>query len=231
MDAIAIADAPLSSRFEPSLANTSIRRLRVADYVPVWHAMQDFTSARTPQTADEIWLVQHPPVYTLGLNGDEAHLLDRDTGIPLVRTDRGGQITYHGPGQIVVYLLLDLKRLNLGVNDLVKKEELAIIDLLRERGVAAWRKAGAPGVYVGSAKVAALGLRVKRGCCYHGMALNVNMDLAPYQAINPCGYPGHTVTQTSDLGIDEAPEVLGEQLARKTLRLIHLMRELAKEWT
>lgn len=219
-----------AATFAPSAANTVITQLGIADYIPVWRAMQEFTASRTPQTPDEIWLLQHHPVYTLGLNGRDEHLLDANTGIPLVRTDRGGQITYHGPGQILVYLLLDLTRLQLGVNELVKKEELAIIDLLRERGIAAWRKAGAPGVYVGGAKIAALGLRVKRGCCYHGVALNVNMDLGPFSAIDPCGYPGHAVTQTSSLGISDQPAILGEELARKILRLVHLMKELSQRW-
>ncbi len=216
--------------FVPSAANTVIANHGLAEYVPVWRAMQDFTATRTAETPDEIWLVQHHPVYTQGLNGRDEHLLDPNTGIPLVRTDRGGQIAYHGPGQIVVSLLLDLARLQLGVNELVKTEELAIIDLLHGHGISAWRKAGAPGVYVGGAKIAALGLRVKRGCCYHGAALNVAMDLTPYRAINPCGYPGHAVTQTSSLGMNAGPEMLGRQLAKKILRLIHAAREIPKRW-
>ncbi len=221
---------PRAQLFVPSTANTVVRNLGLTEYGSVWRAMQDFTARRSAETPDEIWLVQHHPVYTQGLNGKDEHLLDSNTGIPLVRSDRGGQITYHGPGQIVVYLLFDLTRLQFGVNDLVKTEELAIIDLLRGYGVSAWRKAGAPGVYVGGAKIAALGLRVKRGCCYHGAALNVDMDLTPYRAINPCGYPGHAVTQTSNLGIRAGPEMLGEQLAEKILRLVHAAREIPKKW-
>jgi len=158
--------------------------------------MQAFTAARTPDTPDELWLCEHPPVFTLGLAGKPEHLL-RDIGIPLVRIDRGGQITYHGPGQIVCYLLLDLKRRGLTVKSLVNRMEQAVIDLLGGYGVAAERRAGAPGVYVGGAKIAALGLKIKRNCSYHGLALNVAMDLAPFAAINPCGYAGMAVTQLS----------------------------------
>ncbi len=160
--------------------------------------MQDFTAGRTAATPDELWLCQHPPVFTLGLAGKPEHLL-RDIGIPLVKIDRGGQITYHGPGQLVAYLLLDLRRRKLTVKTLVQRMEQAVIDLLAERGVAAARLAGAPGVYVDGAKIAALGLKVKNGCCYHGLALNVAMDLSPYAAINPCGFEGMAVTQLADL--------------------------------
>ena len=164
----------------------------LVDYVPTWHAMQAFTAAREATTRDEIWLLQHPPVYTLGLAGKAEHLLRNDTGIPVVHCDRGGQITYHGPGQLVAYLLLDMQRLSLGVRTLVRKMEAAVIDLLADYGVAAHYRADAPGVYVSSAgsdaKIAALGLRVRHGCCYHGLALNIDMNLAPFHAINPCGY-------------------------------------------
>lgn len=156
--------------------------------------MQDFTAARTADTPDELWLCEHPPVFTLGLAGRPEHLLE-DIGIPLVRIDRGGQITYHGPGQLVAYLLLDLKRRGLTVKTLVNRIEQAVIDLLADYGIKAERLTGAPGVYVGGAKIAALGLRIKNGCCYHGLALNVNMDLAPFAAINPCGHAGMAVTQ------------------------------------
>lgn len=156
--------------------------------------MQDFTALRDENTPDELWLCEHPPVFTLGLAGKPEHLL-KDIGIPVVKIDRGGQITYHGPGQIVCYLLLDLKRRGLTVRGLVHRMEQAVIDLLAGHGVAARRREGAPGVYVDEAKIAALGLKVKNGCCYHGLALNVAMDLSPFAAINPCGYAGMAVTQ------------------------------------
>jgi lipoyl(octanoyl) transferase len=158
--------------------------------------MQEFTAARMAETPDELWLCEHPPVFTQGLAGKPEHLL-RDIGVPVVKIDRGGQITYHGPGQIVCYLLLDLKRRGLTVKTLVNRIEQAIIDLLAGHGVNAERLAGAPGVYVGGAKIAALGLKIKYGCSYHGLALNVSMDLSPFAAINPCGYAGMAVTQLS----------------------------------
>lgn len=173
-----------------------IRTLGRVDYEPTWRAMQAFTAARDEATPDELWLCEHPPVFTQGLAGKPEHLL-RDIGIPVVKIDRGGQITYHGPGQLVAYLLLDLKLRGLTVKTLVHRMEQAVIDLLAGYGIAAERLAGAPGVYVGAAKIAALGLKVKRNCCYHGLALNVAMDLAPFAAINPCGYPGMAVTQLS----------------------------------
>jgi lipoyl(octanoyl) transferase len=184
--------------------------------------MIDFTIARTDQTVDELWCCEHAQVLTLGQAGKPEHLL-ADLGIPLVKTDRGGQITHHGPGQVVIYLLLDLARRKLKVRELVSAIEQAVIDLLAAHGVAAERHAGAPGVYVGAAKVAALGLRVRKSCCYHGVSLNVDMDLSPFAAINPCGYPGLPVTQTSDLGISLTPaqaaaalvEHLAGQLERK----------------
>ncbi len=158
--------------------------------------MQEFTAQRTADTTDELWLCEHPPVFTLGLAGKPEHLL-RDIGTPVVKIDRGGQITYHGPGQIVCYLLLDLKRRSLTVKGLVNRMEQAVIDLLAEYGIAAERQTGAPGVYVSGAKIGALGLKVKNGCCYHGLAFNVSMDLSPFSAINPCGYEGMAVTQLS----------------------------------
>ena len=175
-----------------------VRELGRVDFQPTWQAMQDFNGARDEATADEIWLLEHPPLFTLGLAGRAEHLLS-DIGLPLLKTDRGGQITYHGPGQVIAYLLLDLKRRHLTVRDLVRRMEQAAIDLLGEYGIGAQRLAGAPGVYVDGAKIAALGLRVKRGCSSHGLAINVAMDLAPYAAINPCGYPGMRVTQLRDL--------------------------------
>ncbi|MDP2155689.1 MAG: lipoyl(octanoyl) transferase LipB [Sulfuricella sp.] len=188
-----------------------VKRLGLVEYLPTWQAMQDFTATRGPDTPDEMWLLEHPPVYTLGLAGKPEHLL-RATDIPVVKIDRGGQITYHGPGQIVVYLLLDLRRRNIGVKELVRRLEQAVIDLLAGYGTKAARRDKAPGVYVGNAKIAALGLRIKNGCCYHGLCLNVDMDLSPYAAINPCGYEGLAVTQTRNVGIQDGMEMLGEKL-------------------
>ena len=188
-----------------------VRRLGRADYQPTWRAMQDFTATRDGQTPDEIWLLEHPPVFTQGLAGRPEHLL-RDTGVPLVRTDRGGQITYHGPGQVIAYLLIDLARRGLKVRELVARIEQAVIDLLASLGSEGQRLAGAPGVYVGGAKIASLGLRVKGGCSYHGLSLNADMDLSPFAAINPCGYPGLRVTQLRDLGLRSDPAEVGELL-------------------
>ena len=198
-----------------------VKRLGRVDYEPAFQAMQAFTAARTPETADELWIVEHPPVYTLGQAGKPEHIL-RDVGIPLVRIDRGGQVTYHGPGQVVIYLLLDLARLKIKVRELVSAIEQAAIDLLAELGVKAERRDGAPGVYVGEAKVAALGLRIRNGCSYHGVALNVDMDLSPFAAINPCGYAGLKVTQTRDLGIPLTAHEAGEQLSQ------HLLQQLER---
>ena len=191
-----------------------LRRLGRADYEPTWRAMQDFTAARDAEAADEIWLVEHPPVYTQGMAGKPEHLL-QDTGVPVVKTDRGGQITYHGPGQIVIYLLIDLARRRLKVRELVRAIEQALIDLLAQYGIAAARLAGAPGVYVDGAKIAALGLRIKGGRSYHGLSLNVAMDLSPFAAINPCGYPGMKVTQLRDLAGPVDPTEVGDRLIRQ----------------
>lgn len=188
--------------------------------------MQAFTAARDTQTQDEIWLTEHDPVYTLGLAGKAEHLLNADTGIPAVKIDRGGQITYHGPGQLMAYLLLDLKRRNLGVRALVRRMESAVIDLLASHNIQAHNRVDAPGVYVtlnaahnsSEAKIAALGLRVKNGCCYHGLALNVDMNLTPFNAINPCGYAGMRVTHLRELGVHTSVEAAGEQLVQNLIR-------------
>jgi lipoyl(octanoyl) transferase len=198
------------------LPTTHIRRCGIAAYEPTWRAMQAFTAGRDLGTADDLWLVEHPPVFTLGQAGKREHVL-RDLGIPVVAIDRGGQVTYHGPGQVVVYVLLDLRRRGYGVKELVNRLEQAVIDLLGKHGVAAERLAGAPGVYVQGAKIAALGLRIKNGCSYHGLALNVDMDLSPYAAINPCGYEGMAVTQCRDLGISLTPIEAGEALLEQLL--------------
>jgi lipoyl(octanoyl) transferase len=188
-----------------------VKRLGRVDYAPTWQAMMDFTAGRGEETPDELWLVEHPPVFTLGQAGKPEHLL-RDIGVPTVKIDRGGQITYHGPGQVVVYLLLDLTRRKLKVRELVSRIEQAVIELLAAHAVKAERLSGAPGVYVDGAKVAALGLRVRNGRCYHGVSLNVDMDLTPFAAINPCGYPGLAVTQTRDLGVPLDISAAGEAL-------------------
>lgn len=198
-----------------------VRRLGRADYEPTWRAMQAFTDARDATTPDELWLVEHPPVFTLGRAARREHL--RDPGsVPVVRVDRGGQVTYHGPGQVVVYTLVDLHRRGLGVRRLVAALEGAIVDTLGRHGAAAGVRAGAPGVYVGDAKIAALGLRVRRGCCFHGLALNVDLDLAPFGRIDPCGFRGLAVTRTRDLGIAADTATLGEELlAALAARLGH----------
>ncbi|MGB8855286.1 MAG: lipoyl(octanoyl) transferase LipB [Burkholderiales bacterium] len=188
-----------------------IKHLGLVEYEPAFRAMQEFNAQRDDATPDEIWLLQHPPIFTLGLAAKPEHILDAGD-IPVVKIDRGGQVTYHGPGQLVVYLLLDLKRRNIGVRELVRKMEQAIIDTLADYGVNGLRMRNAPGVYVDGAKIAALGLRVKRGCCYHGLAINVDMDLAPFARINPCGYAGMQVTQTSDLGMRANIDEIGVSL-------------------
>ncbi len=194
-----------------------IRRLGRVPYEPTWHAMRDQTLARTgdagAEAPDELWLLEHPPVFTQGQAGKPEHLL-QDIGVPVVPIDRGGQITYHGPGQVVIYLLLDLQRRQIKVRDLVHRIEQAVINLLAEYGVQAERRAGAPGVYVSDAKVAALGLRIRNGCSYHGVSLNVDMDLSPFAAINPCGYAGMAVTQLRDLGVNVTVSDAGDALLR-----------------
>jgi lipoyl(octanoyl) transferase len=193
-------------------------------YEPTWRAMQAFTSERTGDTRDEIWLTEHPPVYTVGLAGKTEHYPRNESAIPVIKTDRGGQITYHGPGQVVVYTLVDLRRRRWGVRDYVRRLESAMIDLLSAHGVAGYGKVDAPGVYVCTggteAKIGALGLKVRNGCTYHGLALNVDMDLAPFAAINPCGYPGLAVTQTRDLGIAGDVGDIGAELTKYLRRML-----------
>jgi len=177
--------------------------------------MQAFTATRGPDTPDEIWLLEHPPVFTLGLAGKREHIL-HTTDIPILPIDRGGQVTYHGPGQVVAYLLLDLKRRGYGVRELVARMEQTVIDLLADYGITAERRERAPGVYVAGKKIAALGLRIKHGMSYHGLALNVDMDLSPFTHINPCGYAGLEATQIKDLGVsadwDTVSRALGAML-------------------
>jgi len=197
-------------------ADVVTRSLGRTDYATTWRAMQEFTAARTPATPDEIWLTEHPPIYTLGLAGRREHLL-RDNGIPTLKVDRGGQITYHGPGQLVAYLLFDLKRRGTGIRALVRAIEASVVEWLDSMGISAYGKPSAPGVYVRvagmEAKIAALGLKVRNGCTYHGLALNVAMDLAPFADIDPCGYKGLAVTQLADLGVVRTVDEAGRELA------------------
>jgi len=203
----------------PIAAPRMVRRGRM-EYAAALEAMRDFTARRDPHTPDELWLVEHPPVYTLGQGADIAHGPRVANGIPVLRTERGGQITYHGPGQVLVYTLVDLARRGLKVNGFVRLLEQTVIDTLAGHGVQGERKPGAPGVYVGGAKIAALGLRITRGRAYHGLAFNVDMDLEPFAAIDPCGYAGLAVTQAKDLGIAEGAATLGAELAQTLCGLL-----------
>lgn len=182
-------------------------------YETVLKAMREFTEFRTGRTEDEVWLVEHPPVFTLGQAGRREHLIS-PREVPVVQSDRGGQVTYHGPGQLVAYALIDLKRAGIGVKDFVHALENSAIEILSLAGLAAERRPGAPGVYVDDTKIASLGLRVRRGCTYHGLALNVSVDLEPFSRIDPCGFPGLPVTRLSDHGVDWTVEEAGERLAR-----------------
>lgn len=188
-----------------------VRRLGRQPYVPVWRAMQAYTDRRDEHSADELWITEHDPVFTLGQAGKTEHVL-APGDIPVVPVDRGGQVTYHGPGQLVAYPLFDLRRMRLGVRELVDGIEQAVIDTLAGWSIVAARRAGAPGVYVEPAKVMALGLRVRRGCSFHGLAFNVDMDLSPYGRINPCGYQGLAVTQVLDLGGPASLAVVADAL-------------------
>lgn len=187
-----------------------LKRLGLTDYPTTLQAMQAFTAARTADTADELWLTEHPPVYTLGLNRKGVRLPHND--IPVVMVDRGGKITYHGPGQLVIYCLIDLARRGLNVRQLVTMLETSLIELLAMHGVASAAKLDAPGVYVDAKKIASLGLRLKNQCCYHGLSLNIDMDLTPFEAIDPCGYAGLSMTQTKDIGIKASFTEIGETL-------------------
>ncbi len=196
-----------------------IKHLGVAAYEPVWRAMQAHNRAHAHVTEDEIWIVQHPPVFTLGLAGKAEHVV-RPGEIPVIKIDRGGQVTYHGPGQLVLYLLLDMKRRSFGVKELVRRIEQSLIDLLAHYELESERRAGMPGVYVNGAKIAAIGLRVANHGTFHGLSLNVEMDLQPFTRINPCGYEGLAVTQLHDLGVADTIDVVAEKLTE------HLQRNL-----
>jgi len=199
----------------------TIRSLGLQDYEPLWRPMQSFTDTRTPETADEIWFTEHPPVFTLGLNASREHLIA--TGdIPVVQIDRGGQVTYHGPGMLMIYPLIDLRRLGLGVRDLVTALEQSVVDLAAGYGIDARARPDAPGVYVGDTKFASVGLRIRRGASYHGMALNVRVDLEPFMRINPCGYAGLEMTDLATLGGDGDLDVVREKLLPHFLRHLRL---------
>jgi lipoyl(octanoyl) transferase len=208
-----------------------IRRLGVSEFEAISLAMQTFTATRTGSTPDEVWLTEHPPVYTLGLNRKNVRQPMRDD-IAVINTDRGGKITYHGPGQVIIYVLLDLARRKLNIRSLVSLLENTVIELLADYDVSATSQKEAPGVYVQLkdaeiAKIASLGLRIKNNCCYHGLSLNVEMDLTPFEAIDPCGYAGLKVIKTKDLGITENTQTLGELLVQKlTAKLEHLHESL-----
>lgn len=191
-----------------------VRTLGRADYLATWQQMREFTDSRTPESEDELWVVEHDPVFTQGIAGKPEHLLINPANIPIVKTDRGGQITYHGPGQTVVYVMFNLKRAGYGVRELVIRIENAVIATLKEFGVEAYGKRDAPGVYVGDAKIASLGLKIRNGCSYHGVALNVNVDLTPFSFINPCGFEGLRVTHLHDFGVDLPANDVGMRLSR-----------------
>ncbi|HZW60529.1 MAG TPA: lipoyl(octanoyl) transferase LipB [Woeseiaceae bacterium] len=200
-------------------ATLVVRTLGRRDYEPLWHGMQRLTDTRDAATADEIWFTEHPPVYTLGLNASREHLL-APGDIPVVQIDRGGQVTYHGPGQLMIYPLIDIRRAGIGVRPLVTALEQSAIRLAADYGIDAASRCDAPGVYVDGRKLASVGLRIRRGASYHGMALNVDVDLEPFARINPCGFAGLEVTSLARLGVAEPPEAVRQRLAR------HLLDEL-----
>lgn len=195
------------------MSDLIVSLVKPCDYMTAWDAMRSFTDDRTPETPDEVWLIEHPPVYTLGQNGKPEHILNPGN-IPVIHVDRGGQVTYHGPGQLMLYALIDLRRKKIGVRDLVTALEQSVIAMLSEYGITANAKPDAPGVYVNGAKICSLGLRVRRGCSYHGLALNVAMDLKPFAGINPCGYTNLTMTQISQCGGPSDLAVVADVLVR-----------------
>jgi lipoyl(octanoyl) transferase len=205
--------------------NALARWLGRVEYEPTWRAMQRYTDARDSNSADELWCLEHPPVFTLGMNADASHVLAAGS-IPVVPIDRGGQVTYHGPGQLVVYPLVDLRRRHLGVRDLVTALETALVALLAELGIESAPRRDAPGVYVGGAKIASVGLRIRRGCSYHGLALNVAMDLEPFGRINPCGYAGLEVVDLARLGVALSPEAAARRLVPHLARTLHLAPDI-----
>lgn len=209
-----------------------INDLGLADYLRTWRGMTEFTNTRDENTCDELWLVQHPPVFTLGQAGKSEHIINPEN-IPVVQCDRGGQVTYHGPGQLVVYPLINLRRAKLGVREFVEKIEEVLIQTLSEYDISAVRQSGAPGVYVNDEKIAALGLRVRKGCSFHGMSLNVSMDLQPFKQINPCGYPGLNVTQMfgqTALDSDNDLQKVGATLIEKFSEILHFQNTKTASW-
>lgn len=222
MNATTIGDlARQRSGCAAGVGTVRVRRLGRREYEPLWRAMQRFTEARDAGTQDELWLTEHPPVFTLGLNASRDHLLDPGD-IPVVQIDRGGQVTYHGPGQVMIYPLIDLKRAGLGVRELVTALEQSVVDLLQAHGIAARSRADAPGVYVDGCKIASVGLRVRRGASYHGMALNVDLDLEPFSRINPCGLRGLAMTDLARSKIDLDVHRAGDAVSVHLLRLLGL---------
>lgn len=208
------------SESPPSAVPIEVEFLGQSPYETCWQAMKDYTDNRSDKSPDRLWITEHLPVYTQGLNGKPEHLLNPGD-IPVVQIDRGGQVTYHGPGQLVLYTLLDLTRLNIGVKGLVSRIEQSIIEWLDGAGIEAQTRSGAPGVYVGEAKIAALGLRIRRKCSYHGLSLNLDMDLEPFSRINPCGFQGLPVTQLADFGVNETLEQAGRELSEILIRRLH----------
>ncbi|WP_339721539.1 lipoyl(octanoyl) transferase LipB [uncultured Paraglaciecola sp.] len=196
-----------------------VRQLGLQEYLPTWQAMQDFTNSRDAATADELWLVEHPAVFTQGQAGKEEHLL-MPGDIPVVKVDRGGQVTYHGPGQQMLYVLLNLKRNQLGVRDLVTALEESVVNTLKEYSISAYPKADAPGVYVNGKKVCSIGLRIRKGCSFHGLALNVNMDLSPFKRINPCGYAGLEMVDCAQLNGPDSLDAAGTKLIENLSALL-----------
>ncbi|KAB8198276.1 lipoyl(octanoyl) transferase LipB [Lysobacter maris] len=228
MDAVSapVAADGAGAAIAPEVPPARLRDLGRQPYEPVWRAMQAFTDARTAHTPDELWLVEHDPVFTLGQAGKAEHVL-MPGEIPVIHVDRGGQVTYHGPGQIVLYPLLDLRRLKVGVKEYVCRVEQAMIDTLADWNIEALRRDGAPGVYVGDAKIGALGIRVRHGCTFHGLAFNIAMDLEPFRRINPCGYAGLQVTSMVDLGGPSGPDAVKPVLIGHLARLFGLDVEAA----
>jgi lipoyl(octanoyl) transferase len=212
---------PVSLILNPAtpILKPEVRFLGMADYASTWQAMKQFTAQRTHATRDEIWILQHPPTYTQGQAGKPEHLLNARQ-IPVVQIDRGGQITYHGPGQIVAYLLLDLRRWKINVRQLVRLMEQSVVNILADYNIDASGRVDAPGVYVGDAKIAALGLKIKQSCCYHGLSFNIDMDLTPYDFINPCGYTGLRVTQLKDFGVSTPLAKVEQLIAQQLLTLL-----------
>lgn len=212
----------------PRVANTPrdviVRRMGLADYQSTWQAMRAFTEERDEYTANQLWLLEHAPIYTYGVAGREAHLPRESADIPVLKVDRGGQITYHGPGQLILYVLWDIARAGITIRRLVRDLEQAVMTLMSHYGLSAHRQDGAPGVYVEGAKVASLGLKIRRGRSYHGLALNVDMDLKPFLQIDPCGYPQMPVTQLRDLGIAEDKAMVGERLLEQVRKKLGVLQ-------